>query len=92
MIRIFLIEGLVPVAISLVVWKILPDSPETASFLTKREKEFLVNRLALETGSGTGRVTNSDKIEKKFILAGFKEWKIWAGVVVFWGNTVGVYG
>ena len=89
---IFILEGLIPVALSLFVWKILPDSPETATFLTQKERDFLVDRLALETGSGHGRVTNKDKISKKFIIAGFKDWKIWAGVVVFWGNTVGVYG
>ncbi|EMC98131.1 hypothetical protein BAUCODRAFT_574206 [Baudoinia panamericana UAMH 10762] len=89
---IFIIEGLVPVALSLVIWKLLPDSPETASFLTKEEKEFIINRLALETGSGHGRVTNSDKIGLKYILAAFKEYKIWGAWVMFWANTIGVYG
>jgi MFS family permease len=89
---IFLIEGLVPVGLALVIWKILPDSPETASFLTQKERDFLVQRLADETGSGHGRVTNQDKITKKHIVAGLSDWKVWAAVVIFWGNTVGVYG
>jgi len=89
---IFLIEGLVPVAISIIIWKLLPDSPETAGFLSKDEKEFIINRLALETGSGKGRVTNADKIKLHHVIAAFKEWKIWAAVVMFWGNTIGVYG
>jgi MFS family permease len=89
---IFLIEGLVPVALSLIIWKILPDSPETASFLTQPERDFLVHRLATETGSGHGRVTNQDKIKKEHIVAGLSDWKIWAGIVIFWGNTCGVYG
>ncbi|TKA44529.1 hypothetical protein B0A54_04479 [Friedmanniomyces endolithicus] len=89
---IFMLEGLVPVALSLVIWKLLPDSPETASFLTKHEKEFIINRLALETGSGHGRVTNADKINMKLILASFKEWRIYGAWVMFWGNTIGTYG
>lgn len=89
---IFLIEGLIPVALSLVVWKILPDSPETAVFLTQPERDFLVQRLADETGSGHGRVTNQDKVSKKYIIAGLSDWKVWAAVVIFWGNTCGVYG
>lgn len=89
---IFLIEGLIPVSLALVIWKILPDSPETASFLTQPERDFLVRRLADETGSGQGRVTNQDKMGKKFIIAGLTDWKIWCAVVIFWGNTVGVYG
>lgn len=89
---IFLIEGLIPVTLALVIWKVLPDSPETASFLNQAERDFLVRRLAEETGSGHGRVTNQDKMSKKFVIAGLSDWKIWAAVVVFWGNTVGVYG
>ncbi|KAK3658394.1 hypothetical protein LTR56_001805 [Elasticomyces elasticus] len=89
---IFILEGLVPVALSLIIWKLLPDSPETASFLTKREKEYIINRLALETGSGHGRVTNADKINWKMIVAAFKEPRIWGAWVMFWGNTIGTYG
>jgi hypothetical protein len=86
------IEGLVPVGLALVIWKVLPDSPETASFLTQSERDFLVRRLAEETGSGHGKVTNQDKMSKQFVIAGLSDWKVWAAVVVFWGNTVGVYG
>ncbi|KAF2197612.1 MFS general substrate transporter, partial [Delitschia confertaspora ATCC 74209] len=89
---IFLLEGLIPLALSLVIWKLLPDSPETARFLKKEEREFIVNRIALETGSGHGRVTNQDKIQGFHIKAAFSDWKIYAGIVIFWGNTVGVYG
>ncbi|KAI1608295.1 major facilitator superfamily domain-containing protein [Exophiala viscosa] len=89
---IFILEGLVPVALSFVLYFVLPDSPETARFLTKEEKEFIINRLALETGSGHGRVTNSDRIQFKYVKAAFKEWKIFAAVVMFWANTIGVYG
>ncbi|KAK5736137.1 hypothetical protein LTR17_007659 [Elasticomyces elasticus] len=89
---IFIIEGLIPVFFSLFVWKLLPDSPETASFLLKEEKEFIINRLALETGSGHGRVTNSDKITMRQITSALKEYKIWMAWVMFWGNTIGVYG
>lgn len=89
---IFLIEGLIPVACSLVMWRALPDSPETAKFLTPAERHFLVQRIANDAGSGQGRVTNSDAIQKEHILAGLSDWKIWAATVIFWGNTVGVYG
>jgi MFS family permease len=89
---IFLIEGLVPVALALVIWKILPNSPETAAFLTQAERDLLVRRLADDSGSGQGKATNNDKMGMKHIVAGLSDWKIWAAVVIFWGNTVGVYG
>jgi MFS family permease len=89
---IFIIEGLIPVALALVIWIILPDSPETAKFLTQPERDLLVNRLSNDSGSGQGRATNSDKIGKAQVLAGLSDWRIWAATVIFWGNTVGVYG
>lgn len=89
---IFLIEGLIPVALALGIWKVLPDSPETANFLTQPERDLLVRRLANDTSSGAGQTTNNDKIDKSHIMAGLSDWKIWAATVIFWGNTVGVYG
>lgn len=79
-------------ALSFVMWKILPDSPETAKFLTPDERDILVRRIANDSGSGQGKITNSDKIKKEHIIAGLSDWKIWAATVIFWGNTVGVYG
>lgn len=89
---IFLIEGLIPVFLALFIWKMLPDDPQTASFLTQPERDFLVRRLAEETGSGQGEVTNQDKMAKQYIKAGLSDYKIWCAIVIFWGNTVGVYG
>jgi MFS family permease len=89
---IFILEGLVPCFCALWMWKLLPDSPETANFLEKHEKEFIINRIAAETGSGQGRVTNADKIRPHHIIDAFKDLKIWALIVVYWGNAVGVYG
>jgi MFS family permease len=89
---IFILEGLVPVAMAFVLWFLMPDNPETARFLNKEEKEFVINRIALETGSGHGRVTNNDKIRTHHIIAAFKEWKIWAAMIMFWACTIGTYG
>lgn len=87
---IFLLEGLAPVAVSFFLYFLLPDNPETASFLTQAEKEFVVNRLALDNGSKTskaGRVTNNDKIGMHHIKAAFSDWRIWVAIVMFWANT-----
>lgn len=89
---IFILEGIIPVAMATCIWKILPDSPETASFLTPREREYIVNRLAMDTGSGKGKVTNNDKITMKHIIDAFKQYQIYGAVVMFWANTIGVYG
>ncbi|CAI4214375.1 unnamed protein product [Parascedosporium putredinis] len=89
---IFILEGLVPVLCSVVVYFCLADSPETAGFLTPRERKFIVDRVAGETGSDQGQVTNNDKISWAQIKAGLSEWKAWVMILVYWGNSVGVYG
>ncbi|KIW54648.1 hypothetical protein PV05_06996 [Exophiala xenobiotica] len=89
---IFILEGLAPVAVSFTLYFLLPDKPETAKFLTKREREFVVNRIALHTGSGSGRVTNADKIGLPHIKAGFKDWRVWLSIIPFWGCSIGTYG
>ncbi len=63
-----------------------------AKFLTPEQKQFIVSRLQVETGSGHGRVTNEDPLQKRFIVAAFKEWKVWLAVIGWWGNAITVYG
>jgi len=87
--RIFILEGLVPVVVGVTLPWILADSPRTASFLTQDERDFITRRLELETGSGKGKVTNDDRIKTSHVIAALKEWRIWAMVIVFWGNSIG---
>ena len=89
---IFIIEGLVPVAASFCIYFLLPDRPETARFLTKEEREFVINRIALQTGSGRGRITNNDKVTMAHIRAAFSDWKVWLAIVPFWACSIGTYG
>ncbi|KAL7932956.1 major facilitator superfamily domain-containing protein [Trichoderma chlorosporum] len=89
---IFILEGIVTVGLSSLIWKFLPDSPGTASFLTAEEKEFVVYRLEHDTGSGRGRVTNSDKVTKKQIISALTDWKIWLSVFMYWATSIGSYG
>lgn len=89
---IFILEGLVPVAMSFTLYFLLPDRPETARFLSKEEREFVVNRIALHTGSGQGRVTNADHIRMPHIKAGFADWRVWLAIIPFWGCSIGTYG
>lgn len=89
---IFIIEGLLPIVCAVFVWFFLPNSPETARFLTPEERRFLVNRLARETGTSKGRVTNNEKIQWRHIKAAFKEWRIYALMMIYSGVSIGVYG
>lgn len=89
---IFILEGLAPVFVSLWLWFALPDRPETARFLTLRERAFVVERIADSVGSGQGRVTNDDKMGMHHIKAGFSDWRVWFAIIPFLGCSIGVYG
>jgi MFS transporter, ACS family, DAL5 transporter family protein len=89
---IFILEGLVPVAVAFTLYFLLPDRPETARFLTKEEREFVVNRIALGTGSGRGRITNSDKVTWPLVKVAFSDWKVWMAIIPFWACSIGTYG
>lgn len=45
----FLVEGFPSVFVSLLAWRIVPDSPQTASYLTPRERKVAHLRLRRET-------------------------------------------
>ncbi len=90
--RIFILEGLLPVLASPCIFFFLPDKPATASFLTPEERKFVIHRIQIETGSAAGKVTNEDPLRKRYIIAAFKEWKIWMSLFIYWGNSVAVIG
>lgn len=67
----FLVEGLPTVVFAFVVFRYLPDSPDTAKFLTEEEKEVAKARAILQTGmEGTERI--STKVRWGDIFSTFK--------------------
>lgn len=52
----FLLEALPAMVLGVVVWKVLPDGPETASWLEEDERAWLLGRLAEDGVLGSERV------------------------------------
>jgi predicted MFS family arabinose efflux permease len=88
----FILEGILTVIVGATLHWILPDSPETASFLQQYERDFLVRRLAQDAGTSAGKVNNNDKYSWSTIKAALTEWKIWFAIIIWLGNAVPVYG
>ncbi len=68
----------------------LHDFPETASFLTEKERQFVVYRLKYQgqlhgKEEGHLRVAQAEEFEWKYVFAAFKDWQIWVNIVVYWG-------
>jgi sugar phosphate permease len=58
----FLIEGFPSVIVSVIAWSVIPDSPQTAHYLTKREKKVARLRLRREVSATS---SSSSKANKK---------------------------
>lgn len=83
---IFVLEGILTVCIGATLPWILPDSPSRASFLTQAEKEFMHRRLEQDAGTKSGKVNVDDGFDWTQIRAALLDWKIYVGVVIYWGN------
>lgn len=79
---IFIIEGLITVAIGIILPFIMLESPEKARFFTEEERAYYVTRLARDYNTG-GK--DAEKFQWKYLWQALKDWKIYLSVVIFWG-------
>ncbi|KAL2837747.1 major facilitator superfamily domain-containing protein [Aspergillus pseudodeflectus] len=76
----FIIEGAPSCASAVLVWFILPDYPETASWLSEEEKALAARRLELEGSKGAAKaMTWEDAKEVLF------DWRLYAHYLVYFG-------
>ncbi|CEL02390.1 Putative Permease of the major facilitator superfamily [Aspergillus calidoustus] len=76
----FIIEGAPSCASAVLVWFILPDYPETASWLSEEEKALAAQRLELEGSKGAAKaMTWEDAKEVLF------DWRLYAHYLVYFG-------
>ncbi|KAI0402067.1 major facilitator superfamily domain-containing protein [Xylaria palmicola] len=86
----FLLEGFPSVIIATIAWGVIPDSPETASYLTPRERKIALLRLQREKAEPNGhgrRASSSGRksqpassvsgLRSKDVLAAFKDPTAW---------------
>lgn len=78
----FLIEGFPSVVVSAIAWSVIPDSPQTASYLTKREKKVARIRLRNEK-SGTTASKPSSGLKAKEVLAVLRDPVAWITAAMF---------
>jgi hypothetical protein len=73
----FIIEGAPSLASAFLVWFILPDYPESASWLSEEEKTLAAQRLAVE-GSKGGAKAMTWQDAKEILL----DWRLYAHYLV----------
>ncbi|KEF63294.1 uncharacterized protein A1O9_01271 [Exophiala aquamarina CBS 119918] len=82
---IFILEGIITVAVAFSAFWFIYDSPRTARFLTTEEKDEVEYRLAHDTDG------LADHYDGKFMWDAFKDWKIWLQCITYLGMVTPVY-
>ena len=87
--RIFIIEGIATVIIGALLPWMLIDSPATQKFLSPEDTEFYIRRLRADYQTG-GK--DGETFKWKYVTAALTDWKIYLSTIIFWGNSIVVYG
>ncbi|KAL9613528.1 MAG: hypothetical protein Q9167_001913 [Letrouitia subvulpina] len=85
---ILIIEGLPTLILGVATWFLLADSPETAFYLSSQEKELMRIRRERQTG----HTQSAQELHKKDVLAGLRDWKIYAFCAGQFGVDTMLYG
>ena len=85
---IMILEGLPTFVLGVASWRLLPDSPETAYFLSPSEKSL----IAIRHRRQSGYTTSASEFHWRDVRAGLKDWKIYAFCVGQFGADTMLYG
>ncbi|KAK2462729.1 hypothetical protein APHAL10511_005247 [Amanita phalloides] len=84
---IFIIEGLTTVVAGAASFWIIQDFPDTAKFLTDKERVFIVRRLQGDDQFSAG----GENLKWKYIKQSILDWKTWIGMFVYAGSDMPLY-
>ncbi|PNY28614.1 transporter [Tolypocladium capitatum] len=79
----FLLEGFPSVVVSVVAWHAIPDSPQTASYLSRREKKVARLRLRGEHSAQTGPARPTSGLRGRDLVAVFCDPTAWITAAMF---------
>ncbi|KAI0658148.1 MFS general substrate transporter [Cubamyces menziesii] len=83
---IFIIEGLISIVVAIIAFIVFVDLPETANFLSPRERAFLLRRLGDDNAAG-----EEAHFELRHVTEAILDWKVIMGCVINVAVTSGLY-
>ncbi|KAE8158269.1 major facilitator superfamily domain-containing protein [Aspergillus tamarii] len=86
---IFILEGLLTIAVAFIAPFAIHDFPETAKFLTEEERKFVIHMLRTQNTGGT---TEATEFRMKYVIDALLDWQIYVSIIVYWGITCPLYG
>ncbi|GAB1203768.1 hypothetical protein APSETT445_002408 [Aspergillus pseudonomiae] len=85
---VFIIEGVLTCVVAIICYFLVTDFPEDAKWLTEEEREFVREKLAADTG----KAAPDAKLSLRDVLGVFKDYKIFIGGWMYFGQVVTAYG
>ncbi|KAF8893164.1 major facilitator superfamily domain-containing protein [Gymnopilus junonius] len=76
----FIIEGVPPVLLGILTYFILPNRPESTTYLTERERQIAVERMNRDMTGDMGAVVNNAHVR-----AAFRDWRVYVAGVIYFG-------
>jgi len=90
---IFILEGLLTVAVAFAAYFVMYDFPDTAKFLTEEEKAWAVHRLKYQGSKRSGRlVAEAEHFSWKFVIQALTDWQLYVCLFMYWGIVCPLYG
>ncbi|KAJ5291018.1 hypothetical protein N7478_000269 [Penicillium angulare] len=83
----FLVEGIATVIYGVALWFLLPDFPETSTWLTEREKKFIQARLPANAPRAS-----EDNFKFREVIESLKDIRLWLFMLIWATFTVGTNG
>lgn len=99
---IFILEGLLTFVVGVFAFFVFPLFPKDATFLTEREREFIIHRVKYSSNmdglkltghakSGPVNLGEDSSNDKKWIWAVFKDWQCWFQLFTYMGILLPLY-
>jgi len=83
---IFLLFGVITIALGIIAWFLIVEFPEKNKFLTQEQTAWVIQRIQIDRG---------DAVPDKLTLAKLKrhaaDWKLWIFALMFMAATTGAY-
>ena len=77
----FLVEGFPSIVVAILAWYQIPDTPDKARFLNKREKRIARSRLSKERNASKAATDNKSKLDWREIREALTDVKCWITAV-----------
>ncbi|CAD6567770.1 MAG: hypothetical protein ASARMPREDX12_009458 [Alectoria sarmentosa] len=84
----FLVEGFPSIVISIIAWYQIPDTPDTARFLSQRERKIARLRLNKERNAGRGAMTKKPRLDWREIREALTDMKCWITACMFFSCNI----